>query len=200
MLPTRGRYEYSNITMRPGGRRLAVYVALNVEAFGFGVGKGVAIAPPDQAQSHSIYSWRDYGNRVGIWRLFDLLDELGIPAQAQMNLEISPLPPSGSAVAGASEDLDVTPDAIGPRSSRAADTCDVPRDRARIRRIASLGPSGTPPRQRALEYWAEPEWTVADRRLVALSTQPKMLNVPELIGVGDPRLTQTRREPTRAWI
>ena len=76
MLPTHGRYDYSNITTRPdyswpGGRRLAVYVALNIEAFGFGVGKGAAIAPPDQAQSHSVYSWRDYGNRVGIWRLFE---------------------------------------------------------------------------------------------------------------------------------
>jgi peptidoglycan/xylan/chitin deacetylase (PgdA/CDA1 family) len=93
MLPTHGRYDYSNITTRPdyswpGGRRLAVYVALNIEAFGFGVGKGAAIAPPDQAQSHSVFSWRDYGNRVGIWRLFDLLDELGIPAEAQMNTAI----------------------------------------------------------------------------------------------------------------
>ena len=65
MLPTHGRYDYSNITTRPdyswpGGRRLAVYLALNIEAFGFGVGKGAAIAPPDQAQSHSIYSWRDF--------------------------------------------------------------------------------------------------------------------------------------------
>lgn len=93
MLPTHGRYDYSSITARPdyswpGGRRLAVYVALNIEAFGFGVGKGAAIAPPDQAQSHSIYSWRDYGNRVGIWRLLDLLDELGMPAEAQMNTAI----------------------------------------------------------------------------------------------------------------
>ena len=84
MLPTHGRYDYSSITARPdyswpGGRRLAVYIALNIEAFGFGVGKGAAIAPPDQAQSHSVYSWRDYGNRVGIWRLFELLDELGFP-------------------------------------------------------------------------------------------------------------------------
>ena len=97
-LPTHGRYDYSNITTRPdyswpGGRRLAVYVALNIEAFGFGVGKGVAIAPPDQAQSHSIFSWRDYGNRVGIWRLFDLLDELGIPAEAQMNTAVYDVAP-----------------------------------------------------------------------------------------------------------
>jgi peptidoglycan/xylan/chitin deacetylase (PgdA/CDA1 family) len=93
MLPTHGRYDYSNITTRtdytwPGGRRLAVYVALNIEAFAFGTGKGAAIAPPDQAQSHSVYSWRDYGNRVGIWRIFDLLDELEIPAEAQMNTAV----------------------------------------------------------------------------------------------------------------
>jgi len=98
MLPTHGRYEYSNITKRtdyawPGGRRLAVYVALNIEAFGFGVGKGAAIAPPDQAQSHSVYSWRDYGNRVGVWRLFEMLDELGIPAQAQMNTAVYEMAP-----------------------------------------------------------------------------------------------------------
>lgn len=98
MLPTHGRYDYSNITRRPdyswpGGHRLAVYVALNIEAFGFGVGKGAAIAPPDQAQSHSVYSWRDYGNRVGLWRLFDLLDELAIPAEAQMNTEIYEMAP-----------------------------------------------------------------------------------------------------------
>ena len=98
MLPTHGRYDYSNITKRPDytwpdNRRLAVYVALNIEAFGFGVGKGAAIAPPDQAQSHSVYSWRDYGNRVGIWRLFELLDELGMPAEAQMNTEIYEMAP-----------------------------------------------------------------------------------------------------------
>src|SRR5262249_8407640 len=49
MLPTHGRYDYSNITRRPDyswpdGKRLAVYVALNIEAFAFGVGKGAAIA------------------------------------------------------------------------------------------------------------------------------------------------------------
>ena len=71
MLESHGRYDYSPITERadytwPGGRRLAVYIAVNIEAFRYGRGKGAAIAPPDQATSHSIYSWRDYGNRVGI--------------------------------------------------------------------------------------------------------------------------------------
>jgi allantoinase len=98
VLPTHGRYRYSSIVSRsdytwPGGRRLAVYLAVNIEAFGYGVGKGAAIAPPDQAQSHSIFSWRDYGNRVGIWRLFDLFDALALPIEAQMNIAVYELCP-----------------------------------------------------------------------------------------------------------
>jgi peptidoglycan/xylan/chitin deacetylase (PgdA/CDA1 family) len=93
MLLTHGRYDYSNITTRPdyswpGGKRLAVYVAINIEQFSYGEGKGAAIAPPDQANSHSIFSWRDYGNRVGVWRLFDLFDSLDIPIEAQINTAI----------------------------------------------------------------------------------------------------------------
>ena len=93
MLPTHSRYAYSNITTRPDyswptGKRLAVYVALNIEQFSYGAGKGVAIAPPDQANSHSIFSWRDYGNRVGVWRLFELFDTLNMPVEAQMNIAV----------------------------------------------------------------------------------------------------------------
>ena len=92
-LKNHGRYSYASIQARPryewpNGAKVAVYVAINVEAFHFGAGKGAAIAPPDQAVSHSIYSWRDYGNRVGFWRLMDLLDELEIPAEHQLNTAI----------------------------------------------------------------------------------------------------------------
>lgn len=93
MIRSHGRYPYRNINDRPDyswpdGRRLAVYVAMNIEQFSFGEGKGAAIAPPDQAQSPSVYSWRDYGNRVGLWRLLDLFDDLDIPLEAQMNTAI----------------------------------------------------------------------------------------------------------------
>lgn len=93
MTQTHGRYEYSSIVSRPvydwpNQTRLAVYIALNVEQFSFGEGKGAAIVPPDQALSHSVYSWRDYGNRVGIWRLLELFDELDIPIEAQINTSI----------------------------------------------------------------------------------------------------------------
>ena len=92
-IQTHTRYDYSSITSRPAynwpnGSRLAVYVALNIEQFSFGEGKGAAIAPPDQAHSHSVFSWRDYGNRVGIWRLLAMLDDLGIPAEAQLNTAV----------------------------------------------------------------------------------------------------------------
>ena len=34
------------------------------------------------------YSWREYGNRVGVWRLIDLLDELELPAAVLVNAAI----------------------------------------------------------------------------------------------------------------
>ena len=93
MLESHGRYDYSSIVSRPvydwpGGKRLAVYVALNIEVFAWGRGKGAGIAPPDQAVSASVYSWRDYGNRVGIWRLFEMFDALDIPCEAQVNTAV----------------------------------------------------------------------------------------------------------------
>ncbi|HEX6529332.1 MAG TPA: polysaccharide deacetylase [Burkholderiales bacterium] len=64
----------------PDGKGLAFLVTTNVEWFAFGAGLGNDIAKLNEPQTHRNYSWRDYGNRIGIWRLFDLLDELGLPA------------------------------------------------------------------------------------------------------------------------
>ncbi len=89
-LKTHDRYRYSPISDRahyewPGGKRLAFYVAVNVEHFHFGEGLGhtpsYATPQPDVRN----FAWRDYGLRVGIWRLFDLFDELQIPACLLVN-------------------------------------------------------------------------------------------------------------------
>lgn len=90
MIRVTDRYNYSNITKRPtyewpNGTRLAVYVAINAEVFSYGEGKGAGIAPPEQSNTDSVYSWRDYGNRVGFWRLMEMFDKLGIPVEAQIN-------------------------------------------------------------------------------------------------------------------
>jgi allantoinase len=78
------RYDYVPITRRPdfswpGGKRLAFYVALNVEHFSFGGGLGHTPTVPGPAPDQRNFAWRDYGLRVGIWRIFDLMDELGLP-------------------------------------------------------------------------------------------------------------------------
>jgi peptidoglycan/xylan/chitin deacetylase (PgdA/CDA1 family) len=95
MLPTHDRYAYSPWPGRaryawPGGAKLAVYLGVNLEHFAFGEGLGAELAPgansgggpqPDVLN----YAWRDYGNRVGAWRLLELLDQLKLPATVLLN-------------------------------------------------------------------------------------------------------------------
>jgi peptidoglycan/xylan/chitin deacetylase (PgdA/CDA1 family) len=88
-----GRYRYSPIGDRPGydwpdGKRLAFYVAVNIEHFSFGEGLGHSPTAPGPQPDVRNYGWRDYGLRVGIWRLFDLLDEFRLPACHLMNSTI----------------------------------------------------------------------------------------------------------------
>jgi allantoinase len=88
-LRTHGRYDYSPITGRPDyswpeGRRLAVYVGFNVEHFEFGQGLGAKLAPSGEPDVLN-FAWRDYGNRVGVWRCLDLFEELALPVGALVN-------------------------------------------------------------------------------------------------------------------
>lgn len=89
-LPKHDRYDYSPIIERPNfdwpeGKRLAFYVAVNIEHFAFGEGRGHTPTGVLHAPDHRNYAWRDYGLRVGIWRIFDLLDDLGLPACHLLN-------------------------------------------------------------------------------------------------------------------
>ncbi|MEO0410127.1 MAG: polysaccharide deacetylase, partial [Cyanobacteria bacterium P01_A01_bin.135] len=89
-LPTHGRYRYSAITHRPdyhwpGARRLAVYIGLNLEHFAFGEGLGAELAPGGPQPDVLNYAWRDYGNRVGVWRLLTLFEQLGLPVALLVN-------------------------------------------------------------------------------------------------------------------
>jgi allantoinase len=93
LLRTHGRYPYSAITRRavydwPNGTRLAVYVAVNVEAFPFGEGIGPELNPRQPEPDIVNFTWRDWGNRVGVWRLIELFDELRVPLSVAINTEI----------------------------------------------------------------------------------------------------------------
>ena len=70
-LPHHKRYDFLPITKRkhyswPGGKRLAFYVALNIEHFAFQRGARASIRITARALRRTRnYAWRDYGNRVG---------------------------------------------------------------------------------------------------------------------------------------
>ena len=84
------RYPYSPIVERPDftwpeGKRLALCICNNIEIFSFLSGLGSDSASLTAPQTTRNYAWRDYGNRVGQWYLFDLLDEFGLPASHNFN-------------------------------------------------------------------------------------------------------------------
>jgi len=89
-LPTHGRYDYSAITDRPDyswpdGKRLAIYIGLNLEHFAFGEGLGAELAAGGPQPDVLNYAWRDYGNRVGAWRMLDMFDALEMPVSVLAN-------------------------------------------------------------------------------------------------------------------
>ena len=84
------RYAYSSILQRPdhdfpGGKRLAVYLGFNIEHFDFGAGLGATLGPASPHPDVLNYAWRDYGNRVGVWRCLELFDQLGVPTGTIVN-------------------------------------------------------------------------------------------------------------------
>ena len=78
-------FEYQAIVDRqpvkwPNGARVAVWVVPNIEHFHMEIGPGA----PD-VRNHSR---RDYGNRVGIWRLMESLSKFGVRGTVALNGEV----------------------------------------------------------------------------------------------------------------
>ena len=86
MAPTRP-YSFSPVTERtfslPGDRPVAVWVVLNVEYFRY---------DPDDTDDPELdtksFGRREYGPRVGLWRLLDVLDDADVPATYALNAEV----------------------------------------------------------------------------------------------------------------
>lgn len=87
-------YDYVPIIDRapfklPNGARVAVMPYINIEHFPAAI-PGTALIPgtagfsPDPLN----YGWRDYGNRVGLWRMMDLMDDCGMRGTVCLNGEI----------------------------------------------------------------------------------------------------------------
>jgi peptidoglycan/xylan/chitin deacetylase (PgdA/CDA1 family) len=85
-----GRWSYSALPERPrgawpNGARLAVIVCVGVESYRFGDGHTEDVLPGTPAPDLVNTAWRDYGNRVGAFRLFDRLGALGIRPAVLLN-------------------------------------------------------------------------------------------------------------------
>jgi peptidoglycan/xylan/chitin deacetylase (PgdA/CDA1 family) len=93
MLPTE-RFTYSPIVDRPrlvlpGGARLAVWVIVNIEEWNPLETLPRTVLPPPAGGSPvpdvPNWSWHEYGNRVGFWRILEVFDRLHIPAVLAIN-------------------------------------------------------------------------------------------------------------------
>ncbi len=88
------RYPYSPIIQReplrwPNGARVAVWVIPNIEHFHIDR-PGTALRPASAQQVPDVYNfaWRDYGLRVGIWRIMSIFDKYGVRGTVALNAEV----------------------------------------------------------------------------------------------------------------
>jgi len=109
--PSHNRYPYSVIDRRPdyawpGEKRLAFYICISVEHFAFGAGVGEDLSTVGAPQGQRNFGWRDYGQRVGLWRLVSLCDELKLrPAFAINSLIYAHRPEIIERLAGRGDEI-----------------------------------------------------------------------------------------------
>ena len=74
----------------PGNKTLAVWIAPNVEVWHYDSPGGTAVSPNVTNRVPDVinYAWREYGMRVGLWRVADVLDAAGIKASVALNSAI----------------------------------------------------------------------------------------------------------------
>ncbi len=93
------RFAYSAIVDRPpirwpNGARVAVWVIPNIEHFLFDrPSTSVTSATIHCVPDVLIYSWRDFGARVGVWRLMDVMERYGIKGTVALNSDVCALYP-----------------------------------------------------------------------------------------------------------
>ena len=87
-----GRFPYSPIVDRPpltwpNGARVALWVIPNIEHFYFDR-PATSVERNTRVPDVLNYSWRDYGVRVGIWRMMDIMQRHGIKGTVALNSDV----------------------------------------------------------------------------------------------------------------
>jgi peptidoglycan/xylan/chitin deacetylase (PgdA/CDA1 family) len=92
--PLHNRVPYSPIVNRaplnwPGRSAVAVWIVPNIEHYEYLPPPGV-VDPYPRTPHPDVrkYAYHDYGNRVGFWRVLDVLDRYQIPATVSLNVAV----------------------------------------------------------------------------------------------------------------
>ena len=89
-----GLYDYLPYFDRPriawpGGARLAFWCAPNIEHYEIDPPPNPLRAPWARPHPDVLgYSWRDYGNRVGVWRMMEVMDRYGVRGSVSLNVAV----------------------------------------------------------------------------------------------------------------
>jgi peptidoglycan/xylan/chitin deacetylase (PgdA/CDA1 family) len=198
MLPQHGRYDYRPITDRPdytwpNGARLAVYVALNVEHYAFGEGLAEDLVPGMTQPDVLNASWREYGTRIGAWRLMEMFRSMDLPATILLNSSVCEAQPALIA-ALVEEGYEIA--AHGRTNSESQAGLDADAERALIREVTDTiaAAAGTPPKgwlgpwlgetERTLELIQEAgyryilDWCADDQPIWLRTDNGSLLSVP----------------------
>jgi peptidoglycan/xylan/chitin deacetylase (PgdA/CDA1 family) len=83
----------------PNGKRLAVILTTNLEYWDqvrdspkpyYPGGPGIVGGElPGNVYDNPNWTWREYGQRVGVWRMFDVFDAEGVPSSCTMNAKMA---------------------------------------------------------------------------------------------------------------
>jgi allantoinase len=94
MLAEPGHYDYAPYSGRPkivwpGGARIAVWLAPNIEHYELEPpGNPRKVPWPRPVPDVLNYSHRDYGNRVGFWRMADVMAKHGVRGSVSLNVAV----------------------------------------------------------------------------------------------------------------
>jgi peptidoglycan/xylan/chitin deacetylase (PgdA/CDA1 family) len=82
----------------PNGKRLALMITTNLEYWDatkdtpkpfYPGGPGIVGGDlPGNVYDNPNWTWREYGQRVGVWRMFDVFDAFGVPSTCTMNAKM----------------------------------------------------------------------------------------------------------------
>ena len=219
MLKTHGRYDYAALPSRkdyawPGGKRIALHFSLNVEHFAFGEGLGNDYGGPHPQPNSRSFAWRDYGNRVGAWRLLELAEQFSLPFALLVNTELYDYCPEmvrafsarGDEIVGhgrtnSERQVDMT--LAQERACIAEATAAIVRREGKAP-LGWLAPyiSQTHDSLDLLKeagYRYTMDWPLDDQPVWLRTAHGPLLSVPYAHDLNDSLETVTRRTPSREW-